>query len=284
MNASPGIDLKIRLTPLAHAPPDMPVRVKVDRLPFLIGRSADCDLSIRRSSISRSHCVISFRDGNITVTDLGSRNGTWVDDVRLGVNQSIAVSHNQRLRVGKVHLRLSIRQRSTNAPVIASPLRSDATAKPQKADLEEDPSTASRDSTTILSELDSLLDDVQQDRFLEQESVNLSPDSDQDSNETPIPVRATEVRQQLVEAETSGTNSGASKDAADAQLDTELGSADSTDTVVDNGNSKPSENGDDESSQEPPGPKRLPDHVRKRLAQDSQEAAKDALKRLFGGR
>ncbi len=49
---------------------------------FEIGRSSKCDLTIDQDSVSRHHARIArSRDGHYTVADLGSTNGTYVNDV-----------------------------------------------------------------------------------------------------------------------------------------------------------------------------------------------------------
>ena len=64
---------------------------------ILVGRAPPADLVVEDMTISRQHARFTYRDGQVTVEDLGSRNGTWVrgmrvpnaelrsgDDVRLG--------------------------------------------------------------------------------------------------------------------------------------------------------------------------------------------------------
>jgi hypothetical protein len=50
---------------------------------YLIGRSDDVDLRLDDISVSRRHALISFVDGGWILTDLGSRNGTWINGWRL---------------------------------------------------------------------------------------------------------------------------------------------------------------------------------------------------------
>jgi diguanylate cyclase (GGDEF)-like protein len=51
---------------------------------FEIGRSSKCDLTIDQDSVSRHHARIArSRDGHYSVADLGSTNGTYVNDVAI---------------------------------------------------------------------------------------------------------------------------------------------------------------------------------------------------------
>jgi pSer/pThr/pTyr-binding forkhead associated (FHA) protein len=49
---------------------------------FVIGRADDCDLQLDSDFVSRHHCrlVIDERDRVVKVRDLGSQNGTFVND------------------------------------------------------------------------------------------------------------------------------------------------------------------------------------------------------------
>lgn len=48
-----------------------------------IGRLEDNDICIHEGHVSRQHAVINYRDGVFTLTDLGSANGTFVNDRQL---------------------------------------------------------------------------------------------------------------------------------------------------------------------------------------------------------
>jgi pSer/pThr/pTyr-binding forkhead associated (FHA) protein len=55
--------------------------------PLLIGRSSDCDLSVRDTRLSRRHiCLEPDRDGWLAV-DLNSSNGTYVEGERIARRQ-----------------------------------------------------------------------------------------------------------------------------------------------------------------------------------------------------
>src|SRR5258708_510000 len=60
-------------------PPRFPVSSGV----FVVGRSSGCDLVVRHASVSRRHAEIQVLGDSVTVLDLESRNGTYIDDQRI---------------------------------------------------------------------------------------------------------------------------------------------------------------------------------------------------------
>src|SRR5204863_7933654 len=48
--------------------------------PLQIGRGEDCEVRIPDHSVSRKHCRVDPEPGKISVTDVGSTNGTFVND------------------------------------------------------------------------------------------------------------------------------------------------------------------------------------------------------------
>jgi DNA-binding winged helix-turn-helix (wHTH) protein len=67
-----------------------------------LGRDAGCDIVINDPSVSREHAVLMVTDGQLTVADRASKNGTRVDDQRIG--DETAVSIGQRIRFGSIEL------------------------------------------------------------------------------------------------------------------------------------------------------------------------------------
>jgi pSer/pThr/pTyr-binding forkhead associated (FHA) protein len=55
----------------------------VDRSKTVVGRQTGCHLRIRSGEVSREHCEILFDEGSAVVKDLGSRNGTYVNGVKV---------------------------------------------------------------------------------------------------------------------------------------------------------------------------------------------------------
>lgn len=56
-------------------------RMPLRRLPLTIGRAAPADLILPGGTVSRRHCLLDLREGRLLISDLGSTNGTFVDDV-----------------------------------------------------------------------------------------------------------------------------------------------------------------------------------------------------------
>jgi hypothetical protein len=67
-----------------------------------IGRSHECDLVVLASSVSREHAELSRDETGWAVRDLGSRNGTFVDGVRLQAR--VMLPAHALLKVGDVAL------------------------------------------------------------------------------------------------------------------------------------------------------------------------------------
>lgn len=70
----------------------------------VIGRSVENDICLALDTISRSHARIDVDHSRVTITDLGSRNGTWINRQRVS---SVTVFPGQRIRFGNVSMVLS---------------------------------------------------------------------------------------------------------------------------------------------------------------------------------
>lgn len=64
---------------------------------FTIGRSMEADLIIKDERISRVHWEIQRAMGGFVIRDLGSRNGTWVNDQRV---EEQKLKFGDRIRLG----------------------------------------------------------------------------------------------------------------------------------------------------------------------------------------
>ncbi len=72
----------------------------------LIGRGKECNLQIVSSQVSRKHCQIDIEVDHVTVCDLGSANGTFVNDSQLMPDQKVTVTPGSTVRLGNVNFDL----------------------------------------------------------------------------------------------------------------------------------------------------------------------------------
>jgi NADPH-dependent 2,4-dienoyl-CoA reductase/sulfur reductase-like enzyme/pSer/pThr/pTyr-binding forkhead associated (FHA) protein len=66
-----------------------------------IGRQAGAYFLIDNGSVSRRHAEISYANGQYVLRDLGSANGTFVNDKRLDSGSTHLLKHNDRIRFGQ---------------------------------------------------------------------------------------------------------------------------------------------------------------------------------------
>ena len=71
--------------------------------PQTVGKKYEAvDICISDNSVSRTHAEFIMRDNEIYIRDLGSTNGTYVDDVKIGVGEEKKVCRGTKIRFGKV--------------------------------------------------------------------------------------------------------------------------------------------------------------------------------------
>lgn len=88
-----------------------------------VGRSRHCDLSIQEPSISRKHVFLTVGGDVIQLQDLGSSNGTFINESQV-IGES-SLRHEDILRLGNARLTVEIRPDGGSGPE-APPTRSSA--------------------------------------------------------------------------------------------------------------------------------------------------------------
>jgi hypothetical protein len=108
--------------------PGSPVAWEIQLKPGIntIGRGADKDFKIADPSVSGTHCQILVNAGTVTIRDLGSTNGTYVNRSRV---LEAVLHHGETIHLGGVELLFSA-EASTAAPVSPSPVRAVPLATP----------------------------------------------------------------------------------------------------------------------------------------------------------
>jgi len=139
---------------------------KVKLLPgeVVVGRDEAAKLRIASSDVSRQHCKLVVTEESITVVELGSRNGTFIDGVP--IHRSQVLESGSTLTVGPMTFRLE----GGTPP----------TRKPEKARLNASDSKAAQGLSD--DEIASLLTD---------EIPTLGASDTTIGSETPTPVRTT---------------------------------------------------------------------------------------------
>lgn len=68
----------------------------------LVGRSRRCTIILASHLASREHCVLERTGDSITLVELGSKNGTWVNEERVSQRRQLLVG--DRVRIGSDNL------------------------------------------------------------------------------------------------------------------------------------------------------------------------------------
>jgi pSer/pThr/pTyr-binding forkhead associated (FHA) protein len=93
---------------------------------FVIGRLPDCQLAVDSPIVARHHCML-LNDGSVlTVRDLRSPSGTWVNQEPIRENVRI-LAHGDTIQVGRLIIRVDLESsndgrwhKTANSPVRVS--------------------------------------------------------------------------------------------------------------------------------------------------------------------
>src|SRR5262245_32520017 len=111
-----------------------------------IGKGPQNDIILADASVSSAHAVIRFEDGAYKILDLGSRNGTLVNDARLGPEPR-AIQHGDLIKMGHCALTFRLKEASDTVSMpqrtlimspTGTPLPPPAPPTPKPAALTED--------------------------------------------------------------------------------------------------------------------------------------------------
>lgn len=81
--------------------------IPMPRGKFLIGREPDCQCVLDNLAVSRHHCVFLLDDWTLRVRDLGSKNGTMVNQKRISPGETI-LSNGDVITVGTWEARVDL--------------------------------------------------------------------------------------------------------------------------------------------------------------------------------
>jgi pSer/pThr/pTyr-binding forkhead associated (FHA) protein len=108
-----------------HPAQGNPIEIDADRT--LIGRDKTAEIRLRETSVSRKHATIERRGPQWVITDGGSANGTFLDDVQVAESP---LRDGQTLRLGAVSFKVEVEEEPTPTQTLRP---SDLEAKTQPA-------------------------------------------------------------------------------------------------------------------------------------------------------
>lgn len=116
-----------------------------------IGRELDCDVRVSDPDVSRKHCELQMRDGQLFVVDLNSQNGTFVNDKP--VQTESPLHPGDHLRVGPMLFKLVGTRKAIPKPSNLSPDQSASLSDDEistwLSEEADDTETTSGDTTII---------------------------------------------------------------------------------------------------------------------------------------
>ena len=84
---------------------DLGRRIALGHDPVVIGRSSRCEVQLDQESVSRNHCRISHNGRGYLIRDLGSTNGTYVNDELV---DSMDLRDGDQLKIGRTILKFIV--------------------------------------------------------------------------------------------------------------------------------------------------------------------------------
>ena len=122
----------------------------------LAGRSRRCVIVLNSRLASREHCVFERSGAALTLIELGSKNGTWVNGERVTRRRQLAKG--DEIRIGSDHLEVIEEARAAEAPQPRRQIETQRMARKTSDDGFEDDSTATVDHASVLDLAEVLLE------------------------------------------------------------------------------------------------------------------------------
>lgn len=120
----------------------------------LVGRSRRCTIVLSSRLASREHCVLERSGAALTLIELGSKNGTWVNGERVARRRQLATG--DEIRIGSDHLEVIESGKPEGEPRrVVETVR--MSRRPSEEQFEDD-STATVDHASVLDLAEVLLE------------------------------------------------------------------------------------------------------------------------------
>src|SRR5262245_53756533 len=141
--------IELKLIVLAGAKEGTQIPLKKDK--FVIGRASECTLRAASAAISRRHCAIERVDDAWVVRDLGSRNGTHLNEQ--AVENPTAIKVGDEIRVGPLKFRVEARSEKASKSDPAAKVAPAAAAAAPEPTLEVDINRAKQPPVKSVAEV-----------------------------------------------------------------------------------------------------------------------------------
>jgi len=176
--------------------------IKIPAPKCVIGRGDDCHLRPQSDAVSRQHCAIITTENEVTVRDLNSRNGTFVNGERVG-EEAVLLSGDV-LRVGPLEFELQIEQSAAKAK------------RSKVSDIKEAVARTAEGGTTATSELSDIGDWLAEGDDADKERRTIDPDTRQFRIDETANPDTTVAKSEAVAAETKAIDEGPKRPAKKA--------------------------------------------------------------------
>ncbi len=114
--------------------------VPVSGAQFIIGRDEQCNLRPASATVSKRHCAVLTKSGKISLCDLNSTNGTFLNDQQ--VQGEVPLKDGDVLKVGPLSFKVII-EPPTKPPPLRTPQQTDEDAAAALLELEEESNVVS---------------------------------------------------------------------------------------------------------------------------------------------
>ena len=89
----------MEVTLLVETGPDKGRKITLPKQAVVLGKSAECDIKVPSTIVSRRHCRISIEKDFVVLRDLRSKNGTFLNDRKVG--KDVFLASGDKIRLGQ---------------------------------------------------------------------------------------------------------------------------------------------------------------------------------------
>lgn len=119
---------------------------------IVIGRGSDCNLRLSAPQVSRRHCFLRVSREGVSISDLDSSNGTWVNGTRLASGVRRELSDGTQISLGPVRFVVHVRPEAVSSGVLPGGVLNEVITESAGSSADTTYSAREQDSGPHLSE------------------------------------------------------------------------------------------------------------------------------------